>query len=166
MGAEDHCISRLDRHYALEQHGRRRIRDRGEGEQNADRFGHLQDVPLRNVTNHPHRALVFNVVVNEFAGHHVLDDLIFHYSKPGLFHGETRQVLRLLEPGQDHRFDDAVDIFLGELRKHRGSNPGLTDQRFQVRDAFCARAFGGQWKLGRLLTFSGYHHYLPRMLRG
>ena len=41
----------------------------------------------------------------------------------------------LCESGQDHRFNDAIDVLLGELRKERGGGLALPHQSFQVRDA-------------------------------
>ena len=60
----------------------------------------------------------------------------------GLFNRQSRQILRLLQPGQDHRLDDSVDFLLCELGKEGGSRFGLADQAFQVSDTLFAEGFG------------------------
>ena len=36
-------------------------------------------------------------------------------------------MLRLVQTRQDHRLDDAIDVFLGKLGKDSGGASGLTD---------------------------------------
>src|ERR1022692_1618940 len=65
-------------------------------------------------------------------GHHVLKGLVFHDAEPGFLDRQAGQILSLIESGQDHRLDDAIDVLLCVLRKDGGGSSGLTDERFQV----------------------------------
>ena len=51
----------------------------------------------------------------------------------------------MLQPGQDHRLHDAIDVLLRELGKDCGSGPGLTDESFQVGNPFFREALCGNW---------------------
>ena len=60
------------------------------------------------------RPLVLEVVVEELGGDVVLDDLVLEHAEAGLLHRELGEVDRVLEAGDDHRPDDAVDRLLVE----------------------------------------------------
>ena len=161
MRAEDDRIPRLDRHDAFEQDCRGGVRDRSKREDDADRFGHLDQVAFRNLANHADGALIFDVVVDELGGHHVLDDLVFHHSEFGFFDRQARQMLRLLQPGQHHRLDDAIDILLRELGEDSGSGSGLADETFEVCDAFRTDTFHVERNFDTLFyNFTDSHRYL------
>ena len=53
----------------------------------------------------------------------------------GFLNRQAGEILGLFQSGQDHRFDDAIDVLLSELRKERGGGFALPDQSFQVRNA-------------------------------
>jgi hypothetical protein len=46
----------------------------------------------------------------------------------------------LFQPGQNHRFDNAVDVLLGELGKDSGGGSALPDQTFEIGNAIVAEA--------------------------
>ena len=48
-------------------------------------------------------AFVFDVVVDELGGHHVLDGLVFQHPEPGFLNRQAGEILSLFQPGQDHR---------------------------------------------------------------
>ena len=74
-----------------------------------------------------------------------LMDLVFHDSEPGFLNRQAGEILSLLQPGQDHRLDDAIDVLLRELSKDCGSGSGLTDESFQVGNPFFREALCGNW---------------------
>ena len=135
MGPEDHRVSRLDGHDALEQHGGRGIGDGRDRKDQADRFRHFHQAAFRKFANHADARFVPDVVVYEFRGHHVLDGLVLENPQFGFLDRQAREILGLCESGQDHRFDNAIDVLLGELRKEGGGGLALPHQSFQVRDA-------------------------------
>ena len=56
------------------------------------------------------------------------------------FDRQAGQMLRLLQSGQDHRLDDAVDILLRVLGEDRGRGPGLTHDAFQISNPLLTEA--------------------------
>ena len=135
MRTENHCIPRLNRDNALEQHCRSGVRNGRDRKQDSDWFRDLHQVALGKLANDADGALVLDVVVDELAGHHILDDLVFHHSEPGFLHRQARQMLSVFQSSQDHGFDDAIDILLRELGKDGGGGSRLTDQAFEISNS-------------------------------
>ncbi len=127
MGTENDRVPRLDGHDALEEHRRGGIRNRREREDDPDRFRHLHQAAFRKLANGANGTLVLDVVVDELGGHHVLDGLVFQNPELGFLNRQAGQILSLFQSRQDHRFDDAIDVLLGVLRKDGGGGSGLTD---------------------------------------
>ena len=127
MGTENHRVARLDGHDAFEEHRGGGVRNGRDRENDPDGFGHLHQIALRKLANDADRAFVLDVVVDELRGHHVLDDLVFHHSEPGFLNRQAGEMLSLVQSGQDHRLDDAINVLLGELGKDGGGGSGLTD---------------------------------------
>ena len=140
MRAEDHCIPRLDRHDALEEHRRGGIRNRGKRKDDADGFGHLYYAAFGKLANDANGAFVLDVVVDKLRGHHVLEGLVFQDPEPGFLNRKSGEILRLFQSGQDHRFDNAIDVLLRVLRKDGSGGPGLADESFQVSNPFFIEA--------------------------
>src|SRR5450432_143282 len=140
MGAEDDGVSRLDGHDALEEDSRRGVRNGSDREDEPDRFSHLHQTALRKLANDAHARFVPNVVVYEFRGHHVLHGLVFENPEPGFINLQAVDILSLVQADQDHAFDNAVDVLLGELRKYGGGGLALPDQSFEVTYAFVTEA--------------------------
>ena len=142
MRAEDHRVPRLDGHDALEENGGSGVGDGREREDDADGLGHFDQAALRILANDADGAFVLDVVVDELGGHHVLEGLVFQNADASLFDRQSREILGLLQAGNDHRLDDAVDVLLRVLGKDGGSSSGLADQPFQVSDTLFAEGFG------------------------
>ena len=164
MRTEDDRVPRLDRHDALEEHGRSGVRNRSEREDDSDRFRHFHQAALRKLANDANGTFVLDVVVDELRGHHVLDGLVFQNAELGFLNRQAGQILRLLQSGQHHRFDNAIDVLLRVLRKDGGGGPGLTDQSFQVRNPFVTEA-RNVLLVARdrdsVVHFAGIHRCLP-----
>ena len=92
--------------------------------------------------NLANRTFVFYVVVDELGRHHVLDGLVFHHSELGFLNGQAGQILSLLQSGHDHRLHNAIDVFLGVLRKDGSGGLGLMHQPFQVDNPFVGYGCG------------------------
>ena len=58
------------------------------------------DPAFRKLSNHPHSTFVFDVVVDELRGHHVLDGFVFQHAEFGFLNGEAGEILSLLHPGE------------------------------------------------------------------
>ena len=101
----------------------------------------LHQIALRKLANDADRTFILDVVVDELGGHHVLQGLIFHNSEPGFLNRQAGQILSLLQSGQHHRLDNAIDVLLRELGKDGGGGSGLTDQSFQVGNPFFTECF-------------------------
>ena len=127
MRTENDRVPRLDGHDAFEQNRGSGIGNRRERENDPDRFSRLYQAAFRELANRANGTFVFDIVVDELGGHHVLNSLIFQNPDSGFLNGQASQVLSLFHAGRDHRFDNAIDILLGILRKHRGGGSGLTD---------------------------------------
>ncbi len=127
MGTEYESVARLDGHYAFKQHSRSGVSNRRNRKYHSDRLSHLHEIALRKLTNDPNSALILYIVVDEFRSHHVLDDLVFHNSELGFLNGEAGETLRLSQASQDHGFNDAIDVLLGELGEDDGGSSGLTN---------------------------------------
>ena len=140
MGTEDHRIPRLDGHDALEKHGGGGVGNRREREDEPDGFSHLHQAALRELANDAYGGLVPHVVVDEFRGHHVLEGLVFQNAEPGFLNRQTGEILGLLQSGQDHRFDNAIDVLLRELGEDSGGGSALADQPFEVSNALVTEA--------------------------
>ena len=89
-----------------------------------------------------YRAFVLDVVVDKLCGHHILDGLVFQHSNFCFLDGQARQVLGLLQPGEDHGFDDSIDVFLCALGENGGRGSRLADESFQISDAILAEGCG------------------------
>ena len=70
-------------------------------------------------------------------------------------------MLRLFQPRQHHRLDNAIDVLLRELAEDSGGGSGLTDQPFEVSDAFRTQGFYGQRDLNPLLNCFSSRSSLP-----
>src|SRR5437879_5083006 len=156
--AEHNRIPGLNGHDALEQDRGGGVRDRRQREEDSDWFGHLHQIALGKVADDAHSTFVFDVVVDKLTGHHILDDLVFHYSELGFFNGQAGEVLCLFQSGEDHRFDDAVDVLLIELGEDCSGGPGLMDQSVEISYAFRTEAFWVKRDLYPLLTFFACDH--------
>src|SRR5208337_4564183 len=121
------------------------VRNRGEGENDADRLRHLDQAALRELANYADRAFVPDVVVDELRGHHVLKSLVFQNPKPGFFDGQAGQILNLFQAGQDHLFHNAIDVLLRALGKNGGGGSGLPYESFQVSDPFITEGCRHLW---------------------
>src|SRR5450755_4281819 len=99
----------------LEQRGRGRVGDRQQAQDDADRLGHVLDVALDVLVDHPDRALVLEVVVQELGGDVVLDHLVLEHPEAGLLHRQVGELDGALEPGHDHRPHNPIDRFLVEV---------------------------------------------------
>ena len=97
MRTEDHGVSRLDGHDALEEHRGGRIGNGSQREDDADRLGHFDQIALGKLADDADGALVFHIVVDKFGGHHVLDGLVFENAEPGFLDRQTGQVLSLFQ---------------------------------------------------------------------
>ena len=69
--------------------------------------------------------------------------------------------MTLIQSSQYHRFDNAIDVLLCELREYRSCGPCLTDESFQVSNALRAEAFCGRQDLGPLVFCFTRNHWLP-----
>ena len=114
-GAEQHRIAGLGGDDRLEQHRRGGVGDRGERQHHTDGLGHVDDVVLDVLVDHADRLLVAQVVVQEFGGHVVLDDLVLEDPEAGLLDRQRGQFPSGAHPGADHRLDDPVHLLLVEL---------------------------------------------------
>ena len=130
-GPEDHRVARLRGDDRLEQRRRRRVGDREEREHDADRLGDDLQSALGVLLDHPDRALVLEVVVEELGGDVVLDDLVLEHAEAGLLHGELRELDRRPQAGDGHRPDDAVDRLLVEAPEGVGGGAGAVDVRVE-----------------------------------
>src|SRR5207245_6091750 len=137
MRTENCRIPRLDRHDALEENRRSRIGDRCERKDDADGFRDLDQTAFREFANRANRSLVLDVVVDKLGRDHVLQGFVFHHPKPGFLDRKSREVLRLLQAGDNHWLHDAVDVFLCVLGKDRGGVSGLLAMTVWVRDPLC-----------------------------
>ncbi len=112
--SEEDGVARLRRDDGLEQHGRRRVRDRRDGEHHADRLGQVGDAGLGVRTDHADAGLVLEVVPEELGGDVVLDDLVLVHPEAGLLDGQPGELPGSSQPGLDHGEHDAVDRLLVE----------------------------------------------------
>ena len=140
MGSENHRVAGLDGHDAFEEHGGRGVGDGSQGEDEPDGFGDLNDSAIGKFANDADGGFITDVVIDKFRGHHILEGLVFQDAKPGFLDRQTSEVLGLLESGKDNRFDNAIDVPLGELREDGGGSFALTDQSFEVSDAIFTEA--------------------------
>ena len=171
MRAEDRRVPRLDGHDALEQNGRSGIGDRRERKDDPDRFCDFHDSAFRELADDADRTFVFHVVVDKLGRHHVLEGFVFQHPEPGFFNRQASQILSLLQPGQDHRLDDPVNVLLCELGKNGGGSSGLAHQSFEVSDspwiearffeAVLIAAFSGRLDGNPLRHSLARDHYRP-----
>ena len=109
---EDDGVPGLGGDDRLEQHRRGGVRDRRDGEDDADRFGDVRDAVRGVLVDDPDRPLVLEVVGEEFGRDEVLDDLVFEHAEAGLLDGERSELDRRFQSGDHHGRDDGVDLLL------------------------------------------------------
>ena len=86
------------------------------------------DRALGVLVDHADGALVLQVVVEELGGDVVLDHLVLEHAEAGLLERELGELDGGLEPGDDHRADDPVDLRLvGDRAERRGGGLGALD---------------------------------------
>ncbi len=71
-----------------------------------------------------HRFLAAQIVVQEFGGHIVLDDLVLEDAEARLLDRHTGQFAGRAHPGPHHRLDDRVDLLLVKLAEGAGRLSG------------------------------------------
>ena len=135
MRTEYECVPRLDGHDAFEENRRRGICDRCDRKDDADRFGHFHQPAFRKLANDADGALVANVVVHEFGGHHVLHGLVFEDPQPGFLERQAGQVPRLFHARNDHRLDNTIYLVLLVCGKERGGGLGCLYESLEVCSA-------------------------------
>jgi len=106
----------------LVEHCRRRVGDRGDGQDDADGLGDPHDVVLDVLLDHTDRALVAQVVGEELGGGVVLDDLVLEDAETGLLDRQGRELARGADTGAHHGGDDGVHLLLVQRAERLGGS--------------------------------------------
>src|SRR5579862_2118875 len=165
MRTENYGVPRFDRHDAFKEDGGRGVRDRSKGKNDANRFRDFDESSLRKFVDRTHCAFIFDVVVDKLGGDHVLKGLVLENSEFGLLDRQPCQVLRMLQTGDDHRLDDAIDVLLCVLGEDGCGASRLAEQTLQVSDTIFAEAVRDREGSSAPLSRFGCEHPAPPLLK-
>ena len=135
MGAHHARVAGLDRDERLEDRGGGGIGGGDDRRDHAHRLGDLHHPCLRVFPQDAHRTEGADVVVDVHRREEVLGRLVLRVAEARFLVGEAGQPLGLGARGLGHRFDDPIDLLLGELLEGgggllgaRGEAPRLLDR--------------------------------------
>jgi hypothetical protein len=115
MECKDNGVSGFRTDQGFEHGSGRRVRDRGNSGNDADRFSYL-DIPFQIVFfNNTHCLLIFYTVIDILGGKDVLDDLVLEQTSFCFLHSKLCQIHVLIQSGKGHGMDDFVHLFLSQL---------------------------------------------------